>query len=200
MKSLISSICVIAILLVSSVAFGEIVVNGVWVPDGGGYGFTGGNPSNSNGWANAVGEDPSSWAEANGWMEYTVTEDTYCDWNYVLQGYSYVDVYRYGEVGPHYAYASSFAHVFSPYFNDVLSTYAYLDEEYKPESKWPDVPYVEDDPGDKEDNDSRWFYENESLYFSHYVYVEADITEDSDEDAFALAIVFACGDLEAGSP
>ncbi len=189
MKSSIWCAFMIAMFFVASAAFGEIVITADWDSDGGGNWGATGNPPDSNIYANAVGEDPSSWAEAEGWLRYTVTEDTYCDWNYTLEGYSYVDVYRnWPEVGPHSAYAWSYAYVNSPHCTDYAVTWAYIDET----TSWYDWDKAEDE----EDDGSGLFYENDSLYFNNQVGAEADITENSDEDAFARAIAYAGGNLK----
>ncbi|MHC4170062.1 MAG: hypothetical protein ACYSWQ_24190 [Planctomycetota bacterium] len=204
MKSLTLYTCMIGMLLLTSVTFGEIIEYeddvGRWDYYGWYYidvtycsvfavvtAYTNSSPPPDS--------EPSSGIDFQGWMKYTVTEDnTYCDWSYSLYSYSYVSASR-GDFDPHSASSSSYAYVGSPHCTDYAVTYAELDEGDLPETA---SVYDDDGPVEKDDAGSGWFDEGDSLFLDHQVYVTADITEGSYDFTYAEGEAEADGDLTEG--
>jgi len=80
MKTIIWCAFMIAMLLVSSAAFGEIVHNGGYDDDYGGGGGADGGWSWSSVAASAQGDNTLSWGYASGWETWYTTEYAYCYW------------------------------------------------------------------------------------------------------------------------
>ncbi|MHC4170063.1 MAG: hypothetical protein ACYSWQ_24195 [Planctomycetota bacterium] len=197
MKSLTFSTCIIAMLLVTSVSFGEIIeyTKGYyWWESYGDWHFDTSGDDSVEADVDAGSEYPYSVIRLQRWIEYTVTVDnTYCDWNYELSSSTYVSAQR-EDYDPHSATAHGYAYVSSPHCTNYAVTYNSIDENWSPLRT-----FVEDDDYKfKSDSGSGWFDEGESLYLDHQVNLEAEITEDSDDSAHAAATASASGELTEG--
>lgn len=200
MKSSICCAFMIAMLFVSSAAFGDIIESDYdWDSMGSGEFYVCGNPPESEGFAWACGDEDaySSYAAAAGHMSYLVTQDNVdCEWEFWLKAYAVAQVKHIVlYTGSYWAYAEFYAEADLPGTDDdkELSDCVQIDEEYH---TWDYYPYIPSNPDDIHESGSGEFDEGEGLDMTQGIFVVAQVYDGNTEEPKGHAESYACGILE----
>jgi len=157
MKSRIWYACVIAMLVVSTVGFGEIVCDdddGNWYGDTGGVGDVSGGARESTATALVEGDNCYGYGYGEGWMWIYTTEYEWCDYSYYVYVYAEAHLWLWdGQL----SYAAGYAYA------EGQSSQAY---DPPPPSIVTKNPSVLDSGYDGE-----WVYDNDEGYSADYVCV-----------------------------
>jgi len=174
----------IGMLLLTCSAFGEVVYDYDWAFNADGDGDVDKNDPPYSGsaeikatfiaWDNYL----CSWMVAQSSMEWTVTEGAYYEWDYNIESSCYVAAWR-EDSSPYSGYASTLTYASCPHSYGYAVTWAELDEDYDPNNP---APWDNGGSDNSSDNGTDTFKANESLYIDLYVYIEANITQDSDNE------------------
>lgn len=198
MKSLTFFACMIGMLLVTSVALGEIVYTDDWDSDEeGNYEYAEATCVYTEADVIANQYYPSSWADVDAWRNYSLTENCTCDWEKFLWTYARVDATR-NDSYPHSARAYSYGLVSGqPFDPNYSSVEVELDEDTDPENNTPSTAQY---GGYFDADGTNYFTAGTAIYSYHHIEVEADITVDSTNQTSAFAWAHAYCYLEENNP
>jgi len=185
LKCTIGFFCVIAVLLVPTVVFGEIITTGNWSGQGG----AGGNKRCSYVWAYADGDTPFDYGLGQGWESTYTTEAGDFDWSYYVFAYAEATLTEWdGQscAAQSQAYAHGSCDHNPPYGPVTKDAYVYIEDSghywgYE-KSEW-------------DDGGGGWtasgigvsFEANEGVDTQHSAFCQAGVYEDSAETASADA-------------
>ena len=170
-------VCLIGMVLLSSIAMGDIVlVNDDW--DGSEENCYG-NFVGSQAWASASGDDTDEDGWAKGGYGHITTVTEWLHWQGYGSAYAWVHVYVYDEWP---CSAESDSEGWSTHTNKV-EAYAYVDETYV----WspPGLAYRTEDPDPDYNDDETMFNAYTGIWAGHQVNASASICSGSDNLAYA---------------
>ena len=189
MKSRICCAFMIAMLLVSTVAFGEIVSDGDWTGDSFGLGYASGWHQWSSTSASAEDEDNLSWAFGEGLKSRYTTVRAQCDWSYWVYVFAEARLILFdGQLCQAYAAADASA--------ETQGTVHQSAHALSAEVNVRDSGYEGDDPNDTDNggepggiymSNTNWYNPGQGISSEHTAVVVASVLKYSTNQAFCHA-------------
>lgn len=187
-RSIIWCICVIAVLLVPTAAYGEILTDGYWDgADGGAGGSSGGWWTYSSVTAWADGNNPWCWGMGEGWFSVYTTETASLNWSWTAYAWAEAQAWNVG--GPlDYAMARATAQVNLPWQPRAA------DFEVKANTAWdnPDSCQLSDSGSSVE---ARVIQANRGIVGDHSAVALSAVVSGTQAQAYSHACAHAFGNL-----